>query len=85
MTSNIHLRGIDAKTLHQLKQSAKTKNTSVNQLILLLIKKGLGISRKHELNVYHDLDKLAGTWSKKDAELFEKQTAPFEEIDKELW
>ena len=30
---------------------------------------------------YHDLDDLAGTWSRQDAEEFGRSSAPFSEID----
>jgi hypothetical protein len=45
----------------------------------------LGLSYQTKLPTYHDLDKLAGTWNKKDLTEFEQNTADFEKIDKELW
>ena len=34
---------------------------------------------------YHDLDDLAGTWSKEDEEEFDRVQTGLAEIDEELW
>jgi hypothetical protein len=41
--------------------------------------------KKKEKVRYHDLDHLAGTWSKEEAEAFEKLIAEQRTIDPELW
>lgn len=84
-TSNFNLRGITSEVMTTLKQEAEKQNTSVNFLILKLIENGIGYSRTVKRPIYHDLDKLAGTWSAKDAKEFEKNTKDFEEIDRDLW
>ena len=83
--SNIHLRGLDDRLTHQLKQVAVDQSVSVNTLILNILRQGLGLSRQHRNIVYHDLDKLAGTWTGSEAEKFMKNIADFESIDKALW
>ena len=83
--SNIHLRRLDDKPLSQLKQTASLQNISVNTLILNLIQEGLGISRHKRARTYHDLDKLAGTWTAAEAKAFAKNTKDFERIDEDLW
>ncbi len=86
MTINIHVRGIDDYLADCLKKVAREKNTSLNTLILNLLRQSLGLSAKQPIsNVYHDLDKLAGTWNKKEVEAFKKSISDFEDIDKELW
>jgi hypothetical protein len=85
MTSNIHLRTVSKVMMLRLKQEAAARNISVNQLILLLLGAGLGLSNKPSKIVHHDLDKLAGTWNKKEAEQFRKSIKDFEKIDQELW
>lgn len=40
---------------------------------------------KKKKTTYHDLDKLAGTWSEKDKRTFEKNVKAFDKIDQELW
>lgn len=82
-SSNFNLRGISFEVMNLLKQEAKKMHKSVNQLILQMIEKGLGFS--HKKNEYHDLDHLAGTWSKEESKNFQKNTSFFEKIDKDLW
>jgi len=81
--SNFNLRGILSDLMILLKREAKRLRTSVNVLILQMIKRELGFSRGKA--VYHDLDHLAGSWSSKGAENFEKNIKYFEQIDEEVW
>ncbi|TAK74533.1 MAG: hypothetical protein EPO11_06715 [Gammaproteobacteria bacterium] len=83
--TNIHLRRLDEKLIFQLKQTASSQNISVNTLILNLIAQGLGVEKSPRKLTHHELDKLAGTWTAKEAETFMKTMTDFEQIDKELW
>jgi len=71
--------------LLRLKQEAKTRNVSLNQLILVLLRRELGLSHKHTKVVHHDLDKLAGTWSKKEVSQFQKAVESFNQVDEGMW
>lgn len=82
---NFNLRGISPQVMVALKREAEKQNTSVNVLILQLVEKGIGYSHEIKRPVFHDLDKLAGTWTAKDAKDFEKNTRDFEKIDKDIW
>lgn len=84
-TTNFNLRGITTDIMMMLKKEADKQNTSVNLLILRLIEHGIGHVHAVKKPIFHDLDKLAGTWSEKDAKEFLKNTKEFEKIDKELW
>ncbi|KAF0221365.1 MAG: hypothetical protein FD174_503 [Geobacteraceae bacterium] len=79
------LRGIDERIAAALKEKARKEGTSVNALMLRVLKESLGIEKKKRSVVYDDLDQLAGTWSKKDAAEFEQATAVFEKVDEEMW
>lgn len=83
--ANFNLRGISPEVMATLKVEAEKQHTSVNLLILKLIEQGIGYSHQIKRPVYHDLDRLAGTWSAKDAEEFEKTIKDFEKIDEDLW
>lgn len=82
----ISLRGVDEEIARKLKAEAAQRGTSVNALILQLIRAGIGIkapaTKRHE---YHDLDQLAGTWTEEDAAEFARTVSDFEQVDKELW
>lgn len=84
-TTNIHLRGINKIMLQKLKEGAINHNMSVNQFILVLLNNCLGLGNKQPKILHHDLDKMAGTWSKQEAKEFMKSIEDFEKIDKEIW
>ncbi|TVM03639.1 MAG: antitoxin [Candidatus Brocadia sp. WS118] len=79
------IRGIDNEIAKLLKERARNEGTSVNALLLKMVKESLGIEKKRRMKIYHDLDHLAGTWSEKDLKEFQKNVEDFENIDKENW
>ena len=83
--SNLHLRGLDEPLINQLKQKAAHQGMSLNSLILNMLRQNLGLIAHHKIQIYHDLDSLAGTWAKDEAKTFMKNISPFEKIDADLW
>ncbi len=81
----ITIRGIDDKLAEKIKKEAKKDNISVNKWIVSQIKKAAGMERKERFKKYHDLDHLAGTWTKDDLDEFRRHTRQFEKIDKDIW
>jgi hypothetical protein len=79
------LRGIDERTAGALKERAKKEDTSVNTVMLKILKESLGLEKKKRRVLYDDLDHLAGTWSSRDAAEFEQATALFEAVDEDMW
>ncbi len=83
--TNIHLRNVDNQLIKNLKQEASKQDVSMNTLILSLLRRGVGLSRERPITTYHDLDKLAGTWSNQQAKEFLNEMSHFEHIEKDLW
>ena len=79
------LRGIDEAISGALKEKARREDTSVNSVMLRILKESLGIEKKKRNAVYNDLDHLAGTWSSNDLEEFKSATAAFEKVDDDMW
>lgn len=79
------LRGIDETISAVLKEKARREDTSVNTVMLRILREGLGIEKRKRNVVYDDLDHLAGTWSAEDAAEFERATAVFEKVDEDMW
>ena len=79
------LRGIDEQMACALKERAQKENTSINTIMIKIIKEALGINKKKRRILYDDLDHLAGTWSTQDAAEFEQATAVFEAVDMTMW
>ena len=79
------LRGIDERIAGALKERARKEDSSVNTVMLRILKESLGLEKKKRSVLYDDLDHLAGTWSDQDAAEFERATAVFEAVDKDMW
>lgn len=83
--STITIRGLDDITVAALKEKAKQEGTSVNATLVKLLQEELGLKKKKRMVVYNDLNHLAGTWSDKDYQEFNKNIEDFETIDETMW
>ena len=82
----INFQDVDRSLVQQLREQATQRNTNLDAFVLDLVRLGLMVSQsKSQLQVYHDLDDLAGTWSTQDAESFDRMVADFGKVDKRLW
>lgn len=81
----ITIRGIDSELDRVIKSSAQQNNLSVNQWVLQALKKITGTGKTPVFKKYHDLDNLAGGWSKEETEAFNENTQIFEKIDEDVW
>ncbi|MDD2366165.1 MAG: hypothetical protein PHN84_08385 [Desulfuromonadaceae bacterium] len=79
------LRGVDDTIAAVLKEKARQEETSVNALMLRILRESLGIDKKKRSAIYNDLDSLAGTWSGQESDDFLRATAVFEKVDEDMW
>jgi hypothetical protein len=69
-----------------IRRKASENRTSVNKAVISLLEESVGIGRKkREPSVHHDLDALAGSWTKEEAQAFEQALARQRAIDPDLW
>ena len=82
----ITLRNISPGLSRILKRKAEAKGTSLSKVVLQLLEEGAGIqgSKKRKTR-YHDLDSLAGAWTREEAESFNKALKKQRKIDPEIW
>lgn len=84
--NNLSIRGLDDRSMAELKRRAAQDDASLNTMVLRLIEQGLGVrSTKPALRRHTDLDALVGSWSKAEFTAFEQATAAFNEVDAGLW
>jgi len=81
----ITVRGIDPGLDRAIKSRAKQNSLSVNQWVLQALKRVTGMGKGPVFKKHHDLDALAGGWSKEEVRAFQKNTKIFERIDEDLW
>lgn len=81
----VTLRNLPPALDRTIRQRAKNKGVSVNKVVISLLQDHLGESEARPVRRYHDLDGLAGSWNKQEAEAFEKALARQRAIDPDEW
>ena len=83
--ATMSIRGLDDQALARLKNQAEQEGSSLNSLVLRVLQ-GTGTPvHVNVLKKFDDLNGLVGTWSEKEAQAFERNTAAFAEVDAALW
>ena len=87
----ITLRNVPAALARVIRRKAAEGRTSINKTVIRLLEESVGNGprkpgKKDEGRPpHHDLDKLAGGWSKEDAAAFEETLKAQRVIDPGLW
>ena len=82
----ITIRGIDPEIDDKLKMIASKHHKSINQLILDILRKDLGLEKKQIYSTeYDDLDDLFGQWSEEEFRVIQEGLDQQRRIDPELW
>ena len=83
----ITLRKIPPEIANLIRQKAEAEGLSLAKTTFKLLEEGLGIRRKKKARTtaHHDLDSLAGCWSKEEAAAFKKALRDQRQIDPEMW
>ena len=82
----ITLRQIPSELAEILEREAAATGASLNKTVLRLLKKATGISDNgHPSGRFHDLDDLAGSWTRKQAREFDKHLQRQRPIDSDIW
>lgn len=84
MRGQLTIQDIDNTWVESLETTANQKGIDLNTYLLQIIKQVVQ-PKKSSDNSNTTLLKLAGTWSEKDCQEFERNTTLFNQIDEELW
>lgn len=84
-TKALTLRNISPDVLKIIYQKADKENISINKAVSVILEESLNIFHKKEKVTYHDLDALAGGWTKEESMVFDKSLQKQRKIDPELW
>lgn len=79
------IEGIDPSLERSIKIRAARQHQSVSQWIVTTLRHVLETEEESDHETYHDLDHLAGGWSKAETEEFLQNVAIFEKIDEGIW
>jgi hypothetical protein len=83
----ITIRGISPEIKKIVENEAKRKGISLNKAFISLLERTTGVKGKasKKKTLYHDLDHLAGTWTKEEALALKKNLEIQRKIDESLW
>ncbi len=83
----ITLRSIPDEVKKTVQREAEKKGVSLNKAIISLLERAVGTKppEKKKKVLYHDLDHLAGLWSREEAATFDKSLKAQRKVDSELW
>jgi hypothetical protein len=82
----VTLRNIPPGLARVIRRTAEEAGVSTNKAILRLLEGAAGRpGQKKSPVLHHDLDALAGRWSRKDGAAFERSLGRQRKIDPEIW
>ncbi len=80
------VRNLPSEVARIIRRKAREKRMSVNKAVISLLEEHAGIrGKKKGRSLHHDLDALAGSWTKREASAFERALARQRAIDAEEW
>ena len=81
----ITIRSIPDEVKKTVQKEAERKGVSLNKAIISLLERAVGTTERKKKVLYHDLDHLAGLWSREEAASFDKTLKAQRKVDAELW
>jgi hypothetical protein len=81
----VTLRKLPPEVSKVVQRRARERGTSINKAVISLLEEAAGIRRRGGSALYHDLDALAGSWTKEEAATFEEVLRKQRRVDPELW
>ncbi len=81
----VTLRKIPPALNRVINDRMRTKKLSQNKAVIDLLEEQAGIPSSSKASEHHDLDDLAGVWSKQEADAFDKNLVRQRSIERDLW
>lgn len=83
----ITIRGIEPELEQILRRLSRDEGISLNKAALRLLARGANLNRPRAdpQTIGQDLDHLFGTWTRKEAEDFQRSIQSCEQVDEDFW
>jgi len=82
----VTVRKIPPAIARVIDRRARELRTSVNKAVVSLLEEAAGMTgRKQERARHDDLDGLAGSWTREEAEAFDRSLEEIRGLDAEVW
>jgi len=70
--SAITVRNLPPKVAKAIREKARKERLSINKAVIKLLEQATGATRGTRKVVHHDLDRFFRTWSKEEADAFDR-------------
>jgi hypothetical protein len=84
-SAQLTIRAIGPRLRAALEREATRRGKSLNKTVLELLAETLHLADSRPSQQHDDLDELAGTWSKSEAERFDEALRAQRQVDAKLW
>lgn len=82
----ITVRNIPKEVRELIEERARAKGLSLTRATIdILLERTHGSTQASRRAAYHDLDELAGSWTRSEASRFERDTRGQRKVDEDLW
>lgn len=82
----VTVRQIPHELARAIERRARAARTSVNKAVIGLLEEAAGLAKKNGTwTRHHDLDALAGTWTREEAAAFNRSLQAQRRIDPDVW
>jgi hypothetical protein len=79
------VRNIPPVVARRIERRAQESGMSLNRVVVQILEESAGIVHGKKPRLHHDLDALAGSWTKENARAFDESLRDNRKIDPELW
>jgi hypothetical protein len=81
----ITVRNLPPNVARAVRDKAKRERLSLNKAVVKLLEEATGGAPDHRPVSHDDLDRFFGTWTRKEANVFDAALRELREIDPEMW
>jgi hypothetical protein len=80
----ITVRNLPPAVAKAVREKARKEKLSLNKAVVKLLEEATGAEPKKKV-AHHDLDRFFGTWTKEEADAFDRALREQRQIDPEMW
>lgn len=82
----ITVRNLPPQVAKAIRQKARQERLSLNKVVIGLLEQATGTAKKPAGRpAHHDLDRFFGTWTREEADAFDRTLREQRQIDPEMW
>jgi DNA-binding ferritin-like protein (Dps family) len=83
--SAITVRNLPPKVAKAIREKARKERLSMNKAVIKLLEEATGATQETRKVVHHDLDQFFGTWTREEADAFDRALREQRQIEPETW